>query len=49
MSLRSRSWQPIDDVADQIGGPSTLSPPEDWTLSTAWRRAQATSDQGGPI
>ncbi|WP_315907614.1 SWIM zinc finger family protein [Halapricum hydrolyticum] len=43
------SWQPVDDLDDRIGGPSTLSMPEDWALSTAWERAQTATDQGGPI
>ena len=43
------SWQPSDDLDDGIGAPSTLSMPEDWTLSTAWQRAQREDDAGGPI
>ncbi|QSG15169.1 hypothetical protein [Halapricum desulfuricans] len=53
MSALSRSaepsWQPIDNVADQISGPPTLSLPEDWTLSTTWQRAQEETDAGGLI
>lgn len=49
MSRASSPWQPSDDLPQQIGGPSTLSMPEDWTLSTSWQRAQRESDDGGPI
>ena len=49
MSLRSPSWEPSDDLDVEIGGPSTLSMPDDWTLSTAWQRAQSEADAGGPI
>jgi hypothetical protein len=49
MSLGSRSWQPSDDLPDRLGGPSTLSMPDDWTLSTPWQRAQEERDEGGPI
>ena len=49
MSLGSRSWQESDDLPNQIGGPPTLSMPDDWTLSTPWQRAQREDDEGGPI
>lgn len=49
MSRASRSWQSSDDLPGQIGGPPTLSMPDDWTLSTAWERAQTESDRGGAI
>ncbi|WP_058992737.1 SWIM zinc finger family protein [Haloarcula sp. CBA1127] len=49
MSRASRSWQSSDDLPQSIGGPSTLSMPDDWTLSTAWRRAQSENDRGGAI
>jgi hypothetical protein len=49
MSLGTRNWQPIDDLDEQVGGPPTLSMPDDWTLSTAWQRAQEEDDQGGPV
>jgi len=48
VSLRSQ-WQPSDDLPGQIGGPPTLSMPDDWTLSTAWQRAQTESDRGGAV
>jgi len=49
LSLGTRDWQPSDDLPDRIGGPAPLSMPEDWTLSTPWRRAQEETDTGGPI
>lgn len=50
MSTESKSnWQPSDDLPDRLGGPPTLSMPDDWTLSTPWQRAQTEADEGGPI
>ncbi|MFB6188491.1 MAG: SWIM zinc finger family protein [Halapricum sp.] len=49
LSSRSRSWQSSDDLDEPIGGSPTLSMPDDWTLSTAWQRAQDEEDRGGPI
>jgi hypothetical protein len=49
VSLGTRDWQPSDDLPDRLGGPTPLSMPDDWTLSTPWRRAQEEDDQGGPI
>jgi len=49
MSHRSPSWEPSGDLDDPIGGPPTLSLPDDWTCSTAWKRAQTEQDHGGPI
>jgi len=49
VSLGSRSWQPSDDLPDRLGGPPTLSMPDDWTLSTPWQRAQEETDEGGPV
>lgn len=49
MSLGSRTWQPSDDLPNRLGGPPTLSMPEDWTLSTPWQRAQEETDEGGPF
>ena len=49
MSLGSRTWQPSGDLPDRLGGPPTLSMPEDWTLSTPWQRAQKETDEGGHI
>ncbi|MFC7140042.1 SWIM zinc finger family protein [Halosimplex aquaticum] len=50
MSIESGSnWQPSDDLPDRLGGPPTLSMPDDWTKSTPWRRAQEEADEGGPI
>ena len=49
MSLGSRSYQSSEDLPRRVGGPSTLSMPDDWTLSTAWQRAQSEADSGGPI
>lgn len=40
MSSHSRTFQPSDDLPRRIGGPSTLSMPDDWTMSTPWKRAQ---------
>ncbi|MEA5388353.1 helix-turn-helix domain-containing protein [Haloarculaceae archaeon H-GB11] len=49
MSLGARNWQPSGDLPQRIGGPSTLSMPDEWTFSTPWRRAQVEIDQGGPV
>jgi len=49
MSLGSRSWQPSDDLPNRLGGPPTLSMPDDWTLSTPWQRAQEERDEGGAV
>jgi len=51
MSIESpdSNWQPSDDLPDRLGGPTTLSMPDDWTLSTPWQRAQDEADTGGPI
>ncbi|AAV45625.1 unknown [Haloarcula marismortui ATCC 43049] len=49
MSRAERSWQPSNDLPGTVGGPSTLSMPDDWTLSTPWQRAQQESDDGGAI
>ncbi len=49
MSRAERSWQPSDDLPGTVSGPSTLSMPDDWTMSTAWQRAQQESDDGGAI
>ena len=49
VSLGTRDWQPSDDLPDRLSGPTPLSMPDDWTLSTPWRRAQEEDDQGGPI
>ncbi|WP_262174974.1 SWIM zinc finger family protein [Haloarcula laminariae] len=43
------AWTPSDDLPQHIGGPPTLSMPDDWTLSTAWKRAQTEADRGGPV
>ena len=48
MSIETGTVRP-PGVLDRIGGPPTLSFPEKWTLSTAWKRAQEEHDQGGPI
>jgi hypothetical protein len=49
MSRAERSWQPSDDLPGTVGGPSPLSMPDDWTLSTPWQRAQQEIDDGGAI
>jgi len=48
MSTESGAVRP-PEVLDRIGGPPTLSFPDDWTFSTAWQRAQEERDHGGPI
>ncbi len=47
--LHPQSWGPSDDLPNRLGGTPTLSMPDDWTLSTPWRRAQEEADKGGPI
>lgn len=49
MSSQSRTWDSRYPLPQQIGGPPVLSRPTDWTLSTAWQRAQEEQDDGGPI
>jgi hypothetical protein len=49
MSRARHGWQPSDDRPQRIGGPPTLSMPDEWTLSTAWQRAHQGQDHGGPI
>jgi len=45
----STTFEPSDDQPSRVGGPPTLSMPDDWAVSTAWRRAQEEIDRGGPI
>jgi hypothetical protein len=49
MSRAADSWESSDDLGDPVGGSSTLSMPDDWDISTAWKRAQTECDRGGPI
>lgn len=49
MSSQSRTYVESDDLPQQIGEPPVLSMPEDWTLSTPWRRAHEETDRGGRI
>lgn len=38
-----------DPLADRLDEPAVFAPPEGWSTSTSWRRAQAEADRGGPV
>ncbi|MFB6280882.1 MAG: hypothetical protein ABEH40_02550, partial [Haloferacaceae archaeon] len=38
-----------DPLADRLDEPAVFAPPEGWSTTTSWRRAQAERDLGGPI
>jgi hypothetical protein len=38
-----------DDLDRRLGGPPVFDPPEKWTLSSSWQRAQAAPAECGPV
>jgi hypothetical protein len=41
--------QARDDLDRRLGGPPVFDPPEKWTLSSSWHRAQAAPAECGPV
>lgn len=48
MSSEARGVDGADVLADRLGEPPVFRPPEGWTLSGSWKRAQVETDRGGP-
>lgn len=52
MSIESRPTDPVGQTHDldrRLDEPAVFDPPEQWALSTSWRRAQTETDHGGPL
>ena len=49
MSSEAHRAAADDPLADRLDEPAVFTPPEGWSLTTSWTRAQTEADRGGPL